>query len=619
MTVVPDRWSPPSPRRYRTRLTAGLDVLRYLTTVSARYARPPVHSQLLYTYMNTRWVLHDEHPQVPRMMEQINVPRVIAQILLNRGVSTFDDARFFLKPTLDDLHNPFLMEDMDLAVERIAAAIEQKEHIMVFGDYDVDGTTATTLLYLTIKLLTDRISSFIPNRMSDGYGLSLEGLQEARNRGVTLILAVDCGITANAEVDQAREMGIDVVIIDHHVPGDTLPKGVAILNPKRADCGYPFKELCGVGLAYKVAQALAEHVGLPENAVYTHMDIVALGTTADIVPLRDENRVLTKYGLDMMQQTHKSGLQALLDVAGLRGKELSTGHMLFQLAPRINAAGRMGDATRVVDLLITEDQKKAVELAEELNVENQRRRKEDTLTFEAARDIVEKDPFLSEAKGLVLASDQWHPGIIGIVASRLVEAFNRPVVMISTAGEKARGSARTVGDFHLYNAIKECSDLLIQFGGHHHAAGLSIEKDRIEEFKHKFHEVVAKRATPEDFMPRLEIDSEIELDEVTPRMVRLMKMLGPFGPANHHPVLVSRNLSLVGTPRTLGVDKKHLKFRVRQKGRTMEAIGFGMADYAGRLNASRDHLDLVFTLEENTYRGETNLQLRVKDIKVGTV
>lgn len=552
------------------------------------------------------------------MMEQINVPRVIAQILLNRGVSTFDDARYFLKPTLDDLHSPFLMEDMDLAVERIAEAIERKEHIMVFGDYDVDGTTATTLLYLTIKLLTDRISSYIPNRLTDGYGLSIEGLQEAKNRGVTLILAVDCGITANAEVDRAREMGIDIVIIDHHVPGDTLPNGVAILNPKRADCGYPFKELCGVGLAYKVAQALAEHVGLPENAVYTHMDLVALGTTADIVPLRDENRVLTKYGLDMMQQTHKSGLQALLDVSGLREKELSTGHMLFLLAPRINAAGRMGDATRVVDLLITEDQHRAAQLAEELNQENQRRRKEDTLTFEAAREVVEKDPFLREAKGLVLDSETWHPGIIGIVASRMVEAFNRPVVMISTAGEKGRGSARTVGDFHLYNAIKECSDLLIQFGGHHHAAGLSIEKDRIEAFRRKFHEVVAARATPADFIPRLEIDSEIELEEVTPRMVRLMKMIGPFGPANHHPVLVSRDLSVVGKPRTIGMDNKHLRFRVRQKGRVMDAIGFGMAHFADKLKDSRDHLDLAYTLEENTFRGETSLQLRIKDIKLGT-
>ncbi len=572
-----------------------------------------------FTFMNTRWVLHDEHPQVPRMMELINVPRVIAQILLNRGVSTFEEARLFLKPTLDDLHSPFLMADMDLAVERIAAAIEHQEHIMVFGDYDVDGTTATTVLYLTIKLLTDRISSYIPNRMKDGYGLSLEGLQEARNRGVTLILAVDCGITAIAEVDQAREMGIDIVIIDHHVPGEILPNSVAILNPKRDDCGYPFKELCGVGLAYKVAQALAEHVGLPENAVYPHMDLVALGTTADIVPLRDENRVLTKYGLDMMQQTDKSGLKALLDVSGLREKELSTSHMLFTLAPRINAAGRMGDATRVVQLLITEDQKEAAALAEELNEENQRRRKEDTLTFEAARDIVEKDPFLREAKGLVLASDTWHPGIIGIVASRMVEAFNRPVVMISTKGETGRGSARTVGDFHLYNAIKECSDLLVQFGGHHHAAGLSIEKDRIEAFKQKFHKVVAERATPADFIPRLEIDAEIELDEVTPRMARLMKMLGPFGPANHHPVLVSRNLSLVGSPRTLGVDKKHLKFRVRQNGRIMEAIGFGMAEYADRLTDNRDRLDLAYTLEENNYRGETTLQLRIKDIQVGTV
>ncbi len=590
-----------------------------LVTVSGWLTRRYTHNKPQINFMNTRWVLQEEHPKVSELMALINVPRVIAQVLLNRGVETFDEARLFLKPTLDDLHSPFLMVDMDLAVERISAAINNREHIMIFGDYDVDGTTATTLLYLVIELLTDQITSYIPNRLTDGYGLSIEGLQEAKKRGVTLILAVDCGITAIAEVDQAKEMGIDIVIIDHHVPGETLPNGVAVLNPKRDDCGYPFKELCGVGLAYKVAQALAEHVGLPENSVYTHLDLVALGTTADIVPLYDENRILTKYGLDMMQQTHKEGLQALLNVAGLPEKELTTGHMLFMLAPRINAAGRMGDATRVVRLFITESQTEAKGLAEELDQENKRRRKEDTVTFEAAKLIVENDPFLREAKGIVLASETWHPGIIGIVASRMVEAFNRPVVMISTAGENGRGSARTVGDFHLYNAIKECSDLLIQFGGHHHAAGLSIEKERIQDFTHKFHEVVAERATTADFIPKFDIETEIELNEITPRMVQLMKMLSPFGPANDHPILVSRKLSLVGSPRILGVDKKHLKFRVRQKGRTMDAIGFGMAEYLEQLMQSKDNFDLAFILEENTYRGETNVQLHVKDIKNGVV
>jgi single-stranded-DNA-specific exonuclease len=552
-------------------------------------------------------------------MELINVPRVIAQILLNRGVGTFDEARYFLKPTMDDLHNPFLMADMDQAIERIASAIEKNEHIMIFGDYDVDGTTSTTLLYLTIKLLTDQVSYFIPDRLKEGYGLSIYGIQVAKDRGAGLILAVDCGITANKEVDQARLMGLDVIIIDHHVPGETLPDAVAVLNPKRMDCDYPFKELCGVGLAYKVAQALAEQVGLPDHAVYTHMDLVALGTTADIVPLRDENRVLTKYGLAMIQETKKAGLQALINAVGLKQKEIVTGHVVFGLAPRINAAGRMGDANRVVRLLTTENREEAEQLAEELNMENIRRRQQDSVAFEEARDVVENDKFLSEANGIVLASERWHPGIIGIVASRMVEAFSRPVVMIAMNGGTGRGSARTMGDFHLYNAIKECADLLIQFGGHHHAAGLSIARENVTAFQQRFHEVVTANATPEDFISRLNIDSEIEFDEVTPRLMKLLKMLGPFGPDNNHPVLVSRNLTLVGAPNIIGSEKTHLKFKVRQNNHVIDAIGFGMADYADQLRAQPNRVHLAYTLEENTWHGKTSTQLRIKDIVVGDI
>ena len=569
--------------------------------------------------MKHRWTYYDIHPQVDQIMELINVPRVIAQILLNRGVGTFDEARYFLKPTMDDLHNPFLMAGMDQAIERIASAIQKNEHIMIFGDYDVDGTTSTTLLYLTIKLLTDQVSYFIPDRLKEGYGLSIYGIQLAKERGAGLILAVDCGITANKEVDQARLMGLDVIIIDHHVPGETLPDAVAVLNPKRMDCDYPFKELCGVGLAYKVAQALAEQVGLPDHAVYTHMDLVALGTTADIVPLRDENRVLTKYGLAMIQQTKKPGLQALINAVGLKQKEIVTGHVVFGLAPRINAAGRMGDANRVVRLLTTENREEADQLAEELNMENVRRRQQDSVAFEEARDVVENDAFLSEANGIVLASERWHPGIIGIVASRMVEAFSRPVVMIAMNGDTGRGSARTMGDFHLYNAIKECADLLIQFGGHHHAAGLSIARENVTAFQQRFHEVVTANATPEDFIPRLNIDSEIEFDEVTPRLMKLLKMLGPFGPDNNHPVLVSRNLTLVGAPNIIGSEKTHLKFKVRQKNHVIDAIGFGMADYADQLRAQPNRVHLAYTLEENTWHGKTSTQLRIKDIVVGDI
>ncbi len=569
--------------------------------------------------MKHRWTYYDTHPRVDQIMELINVPRVIAQILLNRGVGTFNEARFFLKPTMDDLHNPFLMAGMDQAIERIASAIEKNEHIMIFGDYDVDGTTSTTLLYLTVKLLTDQVSYFIPDRLKEGYGLSIYGIQVAKERGAGLILAVDCGITANKEVDQARLMGIDVIIIDHHVPGETLPDAVAVLNPKRMDCDYPFKELCGVGLAYKVAQALAEQVGLPDHAVYAHMDLVALGTTADIVPLRDENRVLTKYGLAMIQETKKVGLQALISAAGLKQKEIVTGDVVFGLAPRINAAGRMGDANRVVRMLTTENREEAEQLAEELNMENIQRRQQDSVAFEEARDVAENDAFLSEASGIVLASERWHPGIIGIVASRMVETFSRPVIMIAMNGDTGRGSARTMGDFHLYNAIKECADLLIQFGGHHHAAGLSIARENVMAFQQRFHEVVTANATPEDFISRLTIDSEIEFDEVTPRLMKLLKMLGPFGPDNNHPVLASRNLTLVGAPNIIGREKTHLKFKVRQNNHVIDAIGFGMADYADQLRAQPNRVHLAYTLEENTWQGKTSTQLRIKDIVVGDI
>jgi len=550
-------------------------------------------------------------------METLNVPRGIAQVLLNRGVSSMEEARYFLKPTLDDLHNPFLMQGMDRAVERIAAALQAGEAIMVYGDYDVDGTTATTLLYLFLRALAENVSYYIPNRMHEGYGLSYTGIQEAQRRGVSLILSVDCGITAVEEVRYARSIGIDVIVIDHHMPGDELPDGVAVLNPKRPDCSYPFKELCGVGLAYKTAQALAEQIGLPDHVLYPHLDLVAMGTTADIVPLRNENRILTKHGLAMMQQTQKAGLQALIDAAGLREKDLTTDQLVFGLAPRINAAGRMGDASRVVRLLTTEERQEATELAAELNFENQRRRQQDTVAFQEAKGIVEADPFLKEASGLVLASSEWHPGVIGIVASRLVEAYLRPTIMIAVEGGVGRGSARTMGDFHLYNALKECADLLIQFGGHHHAAGLSIEEKQIDAFRMRFHEVVSARATPTDFIQKLTIDTELELSEITPRMVKLLKMLAPFGPENHHPVFVTRRLSLVGGPNLIGNERNHLKFRVRKGDQVFEAIGFGMAGYADRLRANPDAIDLAYTVEENTWNGQTTIQLRLKDIGAG--
>ncbi|MBI4551095.1 MAG: single-stranded-DNA-specific exonuclease RecJ [Candidatus Latescibacteria bacterium] len=568
--------------------------------------------------MAHRWMLSEPSAHREALMALINVPGVIAQILINRGVLTFDDARRFLKPRLDDLHDPFLMQDMDKAVDRMATALQRHEPVMVFGDYDVDGTTSTALLYLVLRGLSDRVSFYIPDRLQEGYGLSERGIDEAERRGSSLIIAVDCGITATREIDLARTAGIDVIVVDHHQPGDRLPDALALLNPKRPGCPYPFKDLCGVGLAYKVAQALAARLDLPQEIVETHLDLVALGTAADIVPLQGENRVLVKHGLEELQYSQKPGLRALITAAGLSDKELSTSQVVFGLAPRLNAAGRMGDASRGVRLMITTDADEAARLAEELNAENRRRQQQDELVFFEARTLVEQDACLREAKGLVLASDRWHPGVIGIVASRMVEAFCRPAVMIAVEGQVGRGSARTMGDFHLYDALKACSDLLVRFGGHRHAAGLTIRADRIDALRERFNDVVSERTTPADFIPRLPIDAEIAFQEIDARLIKLLKMLSPFGPDNRQPVLVARDLTLASVPSIIGSDRTHLKFRVEQHGRTLEAIGFGMASCAEQLRSQPQGLQLAFTLEENTWNGTTSFQLRVKDIKTGT-
>lgn len=569
--------------------------------------------------MDYRWMLSEPSARVEEVMALLNVPRIIAQVLINRGVLTFDEARRFLKPRLDDLHDPFVMQDMDAAIHRITAALNRGERVMIFGDYDVDGTTATALLYLVLRSRSDGVSYYIPDRLQEGYGLSERGVDEAEQRGVTLIIAVDCGITASREIDLARTAGIDVIVVDHHQPGDDLPDALAVLNPKRPDCPYPFKDLCGAGLAYKVVQALAARLNLPAEVTEAHLDIVALGTTADIVPLQGENRVLVKYGLEALQHSRKPGLQALIEAAGLAEKPISTSQVVFGLAPRLNAAGRMGDASRVVRLLTTDDPDESTKLAYELNAENRRRQQQDETAFIEARTMVEQDPFLREARGLVLASDRWHPGVIGIVASRMVEVFCRPTVMITVEGQLGRGSARTMGTFHLYDALKACADLLIRFGGHRHAAGLTIRADRIDALRERFNAVVSERTTPEDFISTLPIDAEIAFKDIDPRLIRLLKLLAPFGPENRQPLLISRDLTVVGTPYTIGSEKTHLKFRVGQDGRTLDAIGFGLAAQVDQLRAQPSDLRLAFTLEENTWNGTTSLQLRVKDMKIGSL
>ena len=566
-----------------------------------------------------RWQLADE-PDPQRIRElcgELGISAIIARIMLNRGIETVAQGRIFLHPRLGDLHDPFAFKDMELAMERIVTALKKKEPIMIFGDYDVDGITATSLLYLILARLGASVSYYVPNRMSEGYGLSETGIQEAWDRGVKLIITVDCGITALPEVDLAKSRGIDLIITDHHEPQQQLPKALAILNPKRPDDNYPDRNLAGVGVAFKLAQGLFNRLGFDDSELETHLDLVALGTSADIVPLSGENRILTKFGLEQVAKTNKIGLRSLVEITGLLGEEIGTGHVVFILAPRINAVGRLGDAQRAISLLTTSQREQARQVARFLNDENRRRKDIDEGMFQEAQHLIEKHVDLESDRAIVLASEKWHPGVIGIVASRVVEQYYRPTVLIALEGSQGKGSGRSIGGFNLYEALEECQELLTRFGGHKYAAGLTIEADKVAALREKLKRVAAERLSPEKLTPSLKIDVPITLDQVDQGLLNALDDLAPFGPQNMRPVLMATNLEVVGYPRVVG--QNHLKFKVRQNERMLDVIAFDMGKRLGDLQVGKPNLNLAFVLEENRWQGRASLQMRAKDLRVSQV
>lgn len=564
--------------------------------------------------MERRWVLQD-HPQqmIQDLSAQLNVSEVVTRILLNRGIRTFEEARRFLRPSLDDLYDPFAMADMDRAAERLGRAIRDGDPIMIHGDYDVDGVTSVALLKRVLGSLGANLSFYIPDRFREGYGLSKAGIEMAARREVKLLISVDCGIAAVEEVELANELGMEVIVTDHHEPGARIPDAFAVLNPKRKDCSYPFKELSGVGLAFKLLQATFLSEGLDLESVYDNIDLVALGCAADIVPLVHENRTLVKYGLRRIANTENAGLRALIETAELRGKTLGTGQIVFVIAPRINAAGRMDHARKAVDMLTTEEEEEAYRIAEELELENRSRREIDTRMFEEAVDMANRVEDIDERLSLVLASEGWHQGVIGIVASRVVERCRVPTVLISLEGDIGKGSARSIPGFDLYAALSECRSLLTTFGGHRYAAGLTIQRDRIDEFREAFCEVTRSRLRPEDRTPDLKIDGELRLNEIDDRLVRLLNYFAPFGPGNMRPVMVSEGVEVVGSPAIVGTN--HLRFKARQNGAIFDCIGFDMGDLLYRLNPGVPDLDLAYVIEENEWRGRKRIQLRIKDLR----
>ncbi|GAB4340563.1 MAG: single-stranded-DNA-specific exonuclease RecJ [Calditrichia bacterium] len=566
--------------------------------------------------MEYKWVFDCDYDEdaVEQLVHDLAVPKTMARILLNRQIDSFEKAKLYFRPDLENLHDPYLMRDMDLAVERLYKALRNGEKILVNGDYDVDGVCGASLLYMALsRLVGPKVSYYIPDRISEGYGLSENAVRMAADTGVSLLLTVDCGITAVKEIALANQLGLDTVVCDHHQPGEELPEAVALLDPKRPDCNYPFKELAGVGVAYKLLQGLYQRLELPQSDLENFLDLVAIGSSADIVPLVDENRILVRHGLDRINYNPRYGVRALLESSGISNREITVGLIVFVFAPRINAVGRLGDAKRAVQLLSSNSLQKARLFARELEKENKLRRDIDETTFKEAAKLVEEKLDPQNAHALVLYKRDWHPGVIGIVASRIVEKFYRPTIMISVVDGIGKGSARSVANFNIYEAIKECSDLLTDFGGHKYAAGLTIPEENIPAFVERFNEVAKNAVTEDDLVPRIHIDTEAEFSDFSPRFVRLLKLLGPFGPMNMRPVFMSRNVRVVGEPLIVG--NNHLKLTLVQKGVTMDAIGFNMGDMAEYILEKDKMIDCVYVVEENSWNGRKQLQLRLRAIR----
>ncbi|HET6527809.1 MAG TPA: single-stranded-DNA-specific exonuclease RecJ [Balneolaceae bacterium] len=568
--------------------------------------------------MAFRWVyVKPEHEEtVPLLQQQLGISEKVAHLLSLRGIDSFDKAKSFFRPDLNQVHDPFLMKDMGKATNRLAKGIREGQKILVYGDYDVDGTTATSILYIFLKEFGVDVDFYIPHRFKEGYGINIEGIKYAADNHADLIISVDCGITAIKETEKAKEQGIDLIICDHHNVGDAIPDAVAVLDPKRNDCQYPFDGLSGAGVGFKLVQGTIQKLGLNDKVAYKFLDLVAISIASDIVPIEDENRILMREGLRRINEKPRIGVKALMDLINLKAGAITTSNIVFSIGPRINAAGRMGDASKAVLLLIAETAGEAKSRAHELESINIARRETDTQTMEEAKAMVDKDFNLDKISSMVLHHPDWHLGVIGIVASRLVDTYGRPTVMLSTVDDEIKGSARSIKGFNIYDAFKECEDLLEQFGGHEFAAGLTIKKENLEEFRRRIDEIASQNLTEQDFNPELQIDCDLDLSDVNMRFWKLLSQFEPYGPGNLQPVFVSRDIRVVGVPSIVG--SGHLKLKVAQNGSgVFDVIGFNMHEYLPLLrNGNGQKLNIAYSLEENYWNGRCTLQIRLRDIQL---
>ena len=549
---------------------------------------------------------------VASLRDALSLPDSLCALLAVRGLGDPERSKAFLRPLIGGLHDPAQLADGVLACERLAEAIDRRETVLVHGDYDVDGISGTALLAGWIRRLGGRAETFVPHRKRDGYDLTASGVRRAAEVGARVLVTVDCGIRAHEWVEAAARAGVDVIVTDHHRPAATLPPALAVVNPNRSDCVYPNKGLCGAGVAFKLCQLLGRRLDVPEEDLWSQLDLVALATVADQVPLDDENRILVRFGLKALARTERPGVQALMERTGLRFP-LDATSVAYGLAPRINAAGRIGETENALRLLMTEDPQEADALASELEKLNRERRQLDQRMLDEALELLGGTYQAGRDRGLVVAGEGWHPGVIGIVASRIVERVFRPVVMVALEGDRGRGSARSIPGFNLYDAVSECAPHLQRYGGHAQAAGMDVERGHLDAFRDAFQEAAARRLDDADLVPTLEADVEIRLDEIRGDFFRYLRYVGPFGQGNPEPVLVSRGVYLEAPPRVVG--RGHLKCRVLQDGAGLDVIGFGLEDHVSPEVLGTGPVDVAYTLSENTYRGRSSLQGQALDIR----
>lgn len=561
-----------------------------------------------------RWTIQPKpaRDKVDSLVEALHVEPLIAELLIQRGVETFEDARKFFRPTLDDLHDPFLMKDMDKAVSRIERAILDNENILIFGDYDVDGTTAVSLVSSYLRTYYPNVATYIPDRYAEGYGVSYQGIDFADDNGFSLIIALDCGIKSIDHVAYAQAKNIDFIICDHHRPGIEIPNAVAVLDPKREDCHYPYDELCGCGIGFKLIQALGSHRGQTTTDLLPYLDLVATAIAADIVPMTGENRILAKFGLEVINTTPRPGIKAL--VSQVKKKQLDITDVVFIIAPRINAAGRIKHGNHAVALLTEFDARQAEQFAAEIEHYNSSRKDLDKeITREAFLQIENNQE--QERYSTVVFQQDWHKGVIGIVASRLIETYYRPTLVFTKSGDYYAASARSVKGFDVYNALESCAEHLEQFGGHMYAAGLTLKAENYANFKNAFEECVAKTIHPDHRTPEVVIDAEINLSDITDKMLRILKQFEPFGPQNMTPVFKAQDLLDTGYGKTIGEQGCHLKLYVKDKGsKAIPAVGFGLGKKIDIIK-SKMPFEMAFCLDENEWNGVVSLQLRVKDLR----